>query len=63
MKNLVIGSGGFLGTQLCRHLRDLGDQVIEYDIKNSVTQDARLGELPLDGVNRVLFLSVGCWWF
>lgn len=57
MKNLVIGSGGFLGTQLCRHLRGLGDQVIEYDIKNSVTQDARLGELPLDGVNRVYFLA------
>lgn len=57
MKNLVIGSGGFLGTQLCRHLRGLGDQVVEYDIKNSITQDARLGELPLDGVNRVYFIA------
>jgi nucleoside-diphosphate-sugar epimerase len=57
MKNLVIGSEGFLGKQLCRFLRELGDEVIEYDVKNSSEEDARFGELPLDGVDRVYFIA------
>ena len=57
MKNLVIGSSGFLGKELVRHLIDNGDEVIEFDIKNGKHEDARIVDLPLDGVDRVYFLA------
>ena len=57
MKNLVIGSSGFLGKRLCDFLKNIGDEVVEFDIKNKKEQDARTAKLPLDGVDRVFFLA------
>jgi len=57
MKNLVIGSSGFLGKELVKYLKDNGDEVIEFDIKNGKHEDARIIDLPLDGVDRVYFLA------
>ena len=58
MRNLVLGSSGFLGKRLCDFLRERGEDVIEFDIKNDgKEQDARTATLPLDNVDRVYFLA------
>jgi nucleoside-diphosphate-sugar epimerase len=57
MKSLIIGSSGFLGKRLCDFLKNKGDEVIEFDIKNNTKQDARFESLPLEGVDRVFFLA------
>ncbi len=57
MKNLVIGSEGFVGRPLCRYLEQLGETVIHFDLKRSDTEDARCGSLPLTGIDRVYFLA------
>lgn len=36
---LVLGSSGVIGTALCNRLRDQGYKVVEWDIKNTFTQD------------------------
>jgi nucleoside-diphosphate-sugar epimerase len=57
MKNLIIGSSGFLGKELTIFLRNLGEEVVEFDIKNGKHEDARVIDLPLDGIDRVYFLA------
>lgn len=57
MNNLIIGSSGFLGKRLCLFLKNKGQSVVEFDIKNGYQFDARSVDLPLDGVDRVYFLA------
>jgi nucleoside-diphosphate-sugar epimerase len=57
IKNLVIGSDGFVGKPLCNHLMAAGEEIIRFDIKRSKTEDARLANLPLKEVDRVYFLA------
>jgi len=57
IKNLVIGSDGFVGKPLCKHLIAGGEEIIRFDIKRSKNEDARLASLPLKEVDRVYFLA------
>lgn len=55
--NLVIGSDGFIGTPFCQFLEQKGEKVIAFDIKHGESEDARLVQLPLAGVDAVYFLA------
>ncbi len=55
MRNLVLGSDGFIGKPLCRYLKSLGEEVVEMDIKSG--NDATMGRLPFEGVDRIYFLA------
>jgi nucleoside-diphosphate-sugar epimerase len=57
MRNLVLGSSGFVGRYLCDYLRAIGEQVVEYDIVRDDQEDCRFAKLPLDGIDRVYFLA------
>jgi len=57
MKNLIIGSKGFLGRELCKFLKNRNESVVEIDIKNGSNEDARFIKLPLDNIDRVYFLA------
>lgn len=57
MNNLIIGSSGFVGKYLTTYLRELGENVREYDIVNSNQEDCRYNKLPLDNIDRVYFLG------
>jgi nucleoside-diphosphate-sugar epimerase len=58
IKNLVIGSDGFIGKPFCEFLeKEKGETVIRFDLKNSKENDARLAKLPLDKIDRVYFLA------
>jgi nucleoside-diphosphate-sugar epimerase len=57
INNLIIGSGGFLGKRLCEFLIEKNQNVVEYDIKNGDSFDARFNNLPLSGIDRVYFLA------
>lgn len=55
--SLVIGSDGFVGEPLCRHLESLGERVVRFDLKRSAREDGREAKLPLAGVDAVYFLA------
>lgn len=57
IKNLVIGSEGFVGKPFCEYLKQLGEEVVHFDIKRSSEEDARDAKLSLEGVDRVYFLA------
>jgi len=57
IKNLVLGSSGFVGRPLCEYLRAQGEVVETFDIKDSPDMDARRGGLPLEDIDRVYFLA------
>ena len=57
MRNLVIGSEGFVGRPFCDYLLAQGEEVIRFDVKRGPNEDARTTKLPLDGVDRVYFLA------
>lgn len=57
IKNLVIGSDGFVGKPLCEYLVAAGEEIIRFDIKRSKNEDARLANLSLKEVDRVYFLA------
>lgn len=57
MKNLVIGSEGFIGKTFCNFLLDKGEDVIHFDIKRDTSEDARTAKLPLKDIDRVYFLA------
>ena len=57
MKNLVIGSEGFVGRPLCHYLEQRGEQVVHFDIKRGDHEDGRHVQVPLEGVDRVYFLA------
>lgn len=58
MKNLVIGSEGFIGKSFCNFLESKGEEVIRFDIKrDSNKEDARFVKINFDNVDRVYFLA------
>ena len=57
MNNLVLGSSGFIGRYLTQYLRDLGENVVEYDIVRNEQEDCRFFTLPLVNIDRVYFLA------
>jgi nucleoside-diphosphate-sugar epimerase len=48
MKYLVLGSSGQIGVELCRYLKKLNHEVLEFDIVNDNSQDLR-NKNSLDG--------------
>ncbi|MBU6427157.1 NAD(P)-dependent oxidoreductase [Patescibacteria group bacterium] len=57
IRNLVLGSSGFIGVPFCRFLEAQGEEVVPFDIRRSPDEDARFATLPLDKVDRVYFLA------
>lgn len=57
MKNLVIGSSGFIGKYFCKYLEKKGEQVVRFDIKRNKKEDARFAKLPLKEIDKVYFLA------
>ena len=51
MRNLVIGSEGFVGSALCKYLEKIGEEVVRFDIKRGQHEDARVAKLTLDKVD------------
>lgn len=57
VRNLVIGSEGFLGISLCDYLKEKGETVTRFDIKQSRKEDGRTANLHLERFDRVYFLA------
>lgn len=57
IKNLVIGSEGFIGKSFCEFLEKKGESVMRFDIKRGAHEDARETILPLKNIDRVYFLA------
>lgn len=57
MNNLVLGASGFIGKYLCQYLKNLGENVVEYDIVRGPKEDCRYAKLPLTNIDRVYFLA------
>jgi hypothetical protein len=57
IKNLVLGSDGFVGKQSCQFLKSHGEEVIPFDLKLSSSQAARTTVLDLSSVDRVYSLA------
>jgi nucleoside-diphosphate-sugar epimerase len=57
IRNLVLGSSGFVGRPFCEYLTSQGESVVTYDIKESEAMDARMSALPLENIDRVYFLA------
>lgn len=57
MKNLVIGSEGFIGKTFCKFIESKGEEVVRFDIKRGDEEDARTAILNFDGIDRVYFLA------
>jgi nucleoside-diphosphate-sugar epimerase len=57
MRNLVIGSSGFVGRYLCEYLIKKGESVVQYDIVNNEFEDCRHCRLYLDNIDRVYLLA------
>lgn len=57
LRNLVIGSEGFVGKPLCRFLEGVGEQVLKFDVKRDEAEDGRSSLLKLSEVDRVYFLA------
>jgi nucleoside-diphosphate-sugar epimerase len=57
MRNVVFGSEGFVGIPFTHFLKDLGEEVVEFDIKRDSKEDLRYAELDFSGIDRVYFLA------
>lgn len=57
MNNLILGSSGFFGKRLVNYLKNKDENVVEFDIKNDILQDARKVRLPLDNIDRIFVLA------
>lgn len=57
IKNLVIGSEGFIGKPFCKYLESLGESVERFDIKISEKMDARYAKLNLENIDRIYLLA------
>lgn len=57
IRNLVLGSEGFIGTSLCTFLEKKGESVTRFDIKRGDHEDARFVDLDLSDIDRVYFLA------
>ncbi len=57
IKNLVIGSEGFIGKPFCNFLEQKGEEVIRFDIKKNKKEDARFFEFNFKNIDRIYFLA------
>lgn len=57
MRNLVLGSEGFIGKAFSQFLEAKGEEVVRFDIKRTESEDARTADLGLDEVDRVYILA------
>ena len=57
IKNLVLGSEGFIGKPFCKYLESIGEEVQKFDIKKDKNEDARNIKLNLKNIDRVYFLA------
>ncbi len=57
MRNLVLGSEGFVGAPFSRYLERAGEEVVRFDLKRGVREDLRSARLDLSGIDRVYFLA------
>src|SRR5687768_13847811 len=57
IRNLVIGSEGFIGKPFCRFLEYKGEEVIHFDIKRKKEEDGRIFNFDFKDIDRVYFLA------
>lgn len=57
IKNLVIGSEGFIGKSLCNYLENIGEEVVRFDIKRGDEEDARSAIINFKDIDRVYLLA------
>lgn len=57
IKNLVIGSEGFVGNPLCAYLDKQGESTYRFDIKRSPKEDARTSKINLEDIDRAYLLA------
>lgn len=57
IRNLVIGSDGFIGTPFCKYLEEQNEEVIRFDIKSNKKNDSRFFKFNLKNIDRVYFLA------
>lgn len=57
VRNLVIGSEGFVGRPFCQYLRDQGESVVPFDIKRNPNEDARQEKINFENIDHVYFLA------
>jgi nucleoside-diphosphate-sugar epimerase len=57
IKNIVIGSEGFVGNKLCSYLEKIGEEVTRFDIKRGPNEDARTAIINFSNVDRIYFLA------
>ena len=57
IKNLVIGSDGFIGNYLCDFLEKQGESVVRFDIKRGEHEDARKAKIDFSEIDRIYFLA------
>ena len=57
IRNLVIGSDGFIGKPFCTFLEEQGEQVVHFDIKRSKKEDARTAKLNFSKIDKIYFLA------
>jgi nucleoside-diphosphate-sugar epimerase len=57
MRNLIIGSRGFIGSSLIEYLLNRNEEVIEFDIKRSPNEDARIAQINFNEFDNVYFLA------
>lgn len=63
MKFLVLGSAGLIGSALCQYLRDIGHEVITFDLVDSKKQDLRItgNKILLECVENCDFVFFLAW--
>lgn len=60
MRYLILGSSGQIGLELCKFLKSKGQEVIEFDIVNSDSQDLRIPNVLdslMENIDFVMFLA------
>ncbi len=57
IKNLVIGSEGFIGKPFCKFLGDKGERVTHFDIIRSKNEDARVVKFNFKNFDKIYFLA------
>lgn len=57
IRNLVIGSEGFIGKPFCTFLKSKGETVVHFDIKRDVEEDARFQKMDFTNIDFVYFLA------
>ena len=63
MKYLILGSAGQIGDSLTQFLRSKNEEVLTFDIQDSISQDLRIDgvlESVIEGVDFVYFLAFLC---